>query len=330
MRMRDKVALVTGAGSGIGRATALRLAAEGARVACADSNQDAAAETATRIADAGGDALALVADVTDDGACARMVEAALARFGRLTTLVNSAGVRAERRDPTPPPDEWQRVVDVNLTGTYLASRAALAALASSGSGSITNLASIFGLVGGSPSPAYAASKGGVVNLTRTMALTWAPKVRVNCVCPGVIETPMTAPLLADAGWRESAVRRHPLGRVGQPEEIAAAILYLASDEAAFVTGVALPARKIVAVLECAGNSRNSVSPPLERSHLGNGYVGNAEWLGVPLPRILERAGLKPSAHEVVLEGADRGQPAFAPEEVPFAKSLPLETALHHA
>ena len=91
---------------------------------------------------------------------------------------------------------------------------------------------------------------------------------------------------------------------------------------------ALPARKIVAVLECAGNSRNSVSPPLERSHLGNGYVGNAEWLGVPLHRILERAGLKPSAHEVVLEGADRGQPAFAPEEVPFAKSLPLEKALH--
>jgi len=240
MRMRDKVALVTGAGSGIGRATALRLAAEGARVACADSNQDAAAETAARIVGAGGDALALVADVTDDGACARMVEAALARFGRLTTLVNSAGVRAERRDATPPPDEWQRVVDVNLTGTYLASRAALAPLASSGSGSITNLASIFGLVGGSLSPAYAASKGGVVNLTRTMALTWAPKVRVNCVCPGVIETPMTAPLLADAGWRESAVRRHPLGRVGQPEEIAAAILYLASDEAAFVTGVALP------------------------------------------------------------------------------------------
>src|SRR5256712_4566005 len=91
---------------------------------------------------------------------------------------------------------------------------------------------------------------------------------------------------------------------------------------------ALPARKIVAVLECAGNSRNSVSPPLNPPHLGNGYVGNAEWLGVPLHRILERAGLKPSAHEVVLEGADRGQPAFAPEEVPFAKSLPLEKALH--
>src|SRR3989449_629086 len=352
----------------MGRATAWRLAAEGARVACADSNQDAAAETATRIADAGGDALALVADVTDDGACARMVEAALARFGRLTTLVNSAGVRAERRDPTPPPDEWQRVVDVNLTGTYLASRAALAALASSGSGSITNLASIFGLVGGSLSPAYAASKGGVVNLTRTMALTWAPptvaprgrlspmstdrtrrailagmplallaahpafrarvwaqapstgRLIVQRAVPLAAEMPLSGfgtwitpndlfhilttmanplPAIEPAGWRLAVD-----GQVEQPITLTYEQLN------------ALPARKIVAVLECAGNSRNSVSPPLERSHLGNGYVGNAEWLGVPLPRVPGRAGLKPSAHEVVLEGADPGQPAVAPGEGP--------------
>lgn len=240
MRMRQKVALVTGAGSGIGRATALRLAAEGASVACVDQAPGHALETAKRIEAGGGQALALDADVTDDRACTRMVEETLARFQRLTTLVNSAGVRPVGKDAAPPPQEWQRVLDANLTGTYLTSRAALPALSASGTGAITNLASIYGLVGGSLSPAYAASKGGIVNLTRQMALQWAPTVRVNCVCPGVIETPMTAPLLKDPVWRDTALGKHPLKRFGQPEEIAAAILYLSSDEAAFVTGVALP------------------------------------------------------------------------------------------
>lgn len=239
MRMHDKVALVTGAGSGIGRATALRLAAEGAAVACVDLAADGARETVRMIEAAGGQAVALEADVTDERVCARMVEESLARFRRLTTLVNSAGVRGERPDAAPPPPEWRRVLDANLTGTYLASRAALPALSASGAGAITNLASIFGLVGGSLSPAYAASKGGVVILTRQMALQWAPSVRVNCVCPGVIETPMTAPLLADPAWRDAMVAKHPLKRFGRPEEVAAAILYLSSDEAAFVTGVAL-------------------------------------------------------------------------------------------
>jgi NAD(P)-dependent dehydrogenase (short-subunit alcohol dehydrogenase family) len=239
MRMRDKTALVTGAGSGIGRATALRLAAEGARVACADRSEDAARETARLIEKAGGEAMALHADVTDEGACARLVSDTVGRWRALTTLVNCAGVRPVGRDAAPPPGEWRRVVDVNLTGTYLASRAALPALAESG-GAITNIGSIFGLVGGSLSPAYAASKGAVVNLTRQMALQWAPQVRVNCVCPGVIETAMTAELLRDAAWREAMVKRHPLGRIGRPDDVAAAILYLSSDEAAFVTGVALP------------------------------------------------------------------------------------------
>jgi NAD(P)-dependent dehydrogenase (short-subunit alcohol dehydrogenase family) len=201
---------------------------------------EAAAETVRAIAARGGKAVALTADVADEAACARIVDETVARFGRLTTLVNSAGVRSERPDPTPPPHEWQRVVNVNLTGTYLASNAALPALIASGAGSITNLASIYGLVGGATSPAYAASKGAIVNLTRQMALEWAPKVRVNCVCPGVIETPMTAELRRDPAWAEKALKRYPLGRFGQPDEIAAAILYLASDEAAFVTGVALP------------------------------------------------------------------------------------------
>jgi NAD(P)-dependent dehydrogenase (short-subunit alcohol dehydrogenase family) len=240
MRMKDKVVIVTGAASGIGRATAVRLAVEGARVVCADAKIDGALDTVEQIAKAGGEAVALLADVTDEGSCVRMVEAALGRFGRISTLVNSAGVSAARRDPTPAPDEWERVLGVNLSGTYLASRAALPHLAAGGGGSVTNIASIFGLVGGSLSPAYAASKGGVVNLTRTMALTWAPRVRVNCVCPGVIETPMTAPFLADPSWYQPLKERHPLGRFGRPEDVAAAILYLASDEAEFVTGVALP------------------------------------------------------------------------------------------
>ena len=240
MRMSEKVALVTGAASGIGRATAMRLGAEGARVACADTVAEAAADTAQAIAAHGGKAIALAADVTGEAACVRMVEETVARFGRLTTLVNSAGVRSHRPDPVPPPDEWQRVVNVNLTGTYLVSRAALPALTASGAGSITNLASIYGLVGGATSSAYAASKGAIVNLTRQMALEWAPKVRVNCVCPGVIDTPMTAELRRDPRWAEKALKRYPLGRFGQPEEIASAILYLASDEAGFVTGVALP------------------------------------------------------------------------------------------
>jgi len=233
--MRDKVAVVTGAGSGIGRATVLRLAAEGARVACLDVVPEGAKETASA---AGREAFVIVADVTDAAACQAAVDETRHRCGRLTTLVNSAGVRPVALDRTPAPAEWARVMAVNLTGTYLMSRAAAPAL--DPGGSITNLASIYGVVGGSLSPAYAASKGGVVNLTRQMAVQWAPGVRVNCVCPGVIETPMTRALLDDPAWREAIMTKYPLRRFGQPDEVASAILYLASDEAAFVTGVMLP------------------------------------------------------------------------------------------
>jgi len=236
-RMQGAAALVTGAGSGIGRATALRFAVEGARVACFDRAAGAADATAAAIKGAGGEAFGLDGDVTDEAACARMVAATVERFGGLTTLVNSAGVGPQRE--LTPAEEFRQIVAINLTGTWQVSQAARAALAASGRGSVTNLASIYGLVGSSRSPGYAGSKGGVVNLTRQLAAEWAPAIRVNCVCPGHIDTPLTAGLMADAAWRDQMLARYPLRRFGRVDDVAAAILYLASEEASFVTGAGL-------------------------------------------------------------------------------------------
>ena len=246
-RLKDKAALVTGAGSGIGRAAAVLFASEGASVACADLSHARAQETVAEIERLGGRAVALSGDVSAAEDAAGMVDGAVDALGRLDIVVNSAGVTA--RNALPPgsdaDDVWDRVIEVNLRGTYLVSRCALAHMQRGGGGSIVNLASTMGMVGyppglgGALNP-YPPSKGGVIQLTRNMAVDLARDgIRVNCLCPGFVETDLTKSLTDDPPTRQMLESRHPLGRLGRPEEVANAALYLASDEASYVTGAAL-------------------------------------------------------------------------------------------
>ena len=255
MRLDGKVALITGGGSGIGRATAVLFAAEGAGVVVSDLREASALETVEQVKAGGGQATAVVGDVSDDADARRIVQGAVEAHGRLDVLVNSAGI-ASRNALAPgasPEAVWDRVMDVNLKGTYLVSRHAVVEMERGGGGSIVNLASIIGLVGypagfphglppgsaGGFNP-YPPSKGGVVQLTRNLAVDLAKSnIRVNCICPGFTWTGLTEPLLSDPRSVEFLEERHPMGRLGRPEEIAYAALYLASDEASFVTGASL-------------------------------------------------------------------------------------------
>ena len=246
-RLKDKAALVTGAGSGIGRAAAALFASEGARVACADLSLARAEETAGEIERAGGRAVTLSGDVSVAEDAAGMVDGAVDALGRLDIVVNSAGVTARNALPqgSDADDVWDRVIEVNLKGTYLVSRCAVAHMQRWGGGSIVNLASTMGMVGyppglgGALNP-YPPSKGGVIQLTRNMAVDLARDgIRVNCLCPGFVETDLTKSLTDDPPTLEMLESRHPLGRLGRPDEVANAALYLASDEASYVTGAAL-------------------------------------------------------------------------------------------
>ncbi len=247
MRLEGKVALITGGGSGIGEAAALLFAREGARIVVADYELSRAAEVARQIRTASGDVLAVEGDVSVDEDARKMVQAAVDGFGRLDVLVNSAGVSARNAlGPDAAPEAvWDRVIEVNLKGSYLVSWHAVEQMKRSGGGSIVNLSSIMGLVGyprgmGGGFNPYPASKGGIVQLTKSMAIDLAPEgIRVNCVCPGFTETRLTETLLSDADMKLALENRHPMGRLGQPEEIAYAALYLASDESSFVTGIPL-------------------------------------------------------------------------------------------
>lgn len=231
-RLAGKVAVVTGAASGIGGACARRFADEGARVAGID----------VVVPDEHPCDAFAVADVRDADAVAAAVDGFLARLGRVDVLVNAAGVSSFGTADTIDDAEWNRVLDINLKGTWHVARAVLPGMVKQRGGSIVNLASVEGIEGGQSQAAYNAAKGGVVVLTRSMAVDYGyANVRVNCLCPGMIDTPMTA-ALKDGNLKpvlDWFRDQHLLGRVGKPEEVAAAALFLASDDASFVTGHAL-------------------------------------------------------------------------------------------
>ena len=247
MRLESKVALITGGGSGIGRACAEMFAREGARVAVSDISLERAQATTQFITSHGGDAIAISGDVSVGDDAQNMVSATVEKFGKLDVLVNSAGVSARNAMPkgSSPEEVWDKVMDVNLKGTYMVSWHAVPEMAKSGGGSIINLSSIMGLVGypvgmGGGFNPYNPSKGGVLQFTRNLAIDSASKnVRVNCICPGYVETDLTSALTKDAEALRRLETLHPIGRLGQPEEIAYAALYLASDESGFVTGTPL-------------------------------------------------------------------------------------------
>lgn len=244
-RLWNKKALVTGAGSGIGKSIAILFARHGAHIAVADQNRDSAEETVQTVVAAGGTAVPVIADVSTSTGAEGCVDSAVDALGGLHIVVNSAGVT-----PRYAPEEWDYeqvwdwVMSVNLKGTYLVSRRSISAM--SNGGSIVNLSSIYGLVGrpmfyGTGDDPYPAGKAGVIGLTKDMANSFGKRgIRVNALCPAFVFTPLTESLTEDTQWRNQMELMQPLGRLGTPEEVAYAALFLASDEASFITGVAMP------------------------------------------------------------------------------------------
>ena len=243
MRLKDRVSIVTGGGSGIGRATALRLAGEGASVLVADINGDGAAQTVASIEEAGGRAAAVVADVSDEAAAARMVRRAVELWGRVDVLINNAASFHHRRVEEATRVDWEKVLGVNVMGTSFCSKHAVEVMKTHGGGAIVNVASINGLVAMPAWVTYNASKAAVIEMSRTMAMDLAPfNIRVNCVCPGMTDTPALQRVIDEFGIStEQAIETYVaprclIKRFGKPEEVAAAIAFLASDEASYMTG----------------------------------------------------------------------------------------------
>lgn len=225
MRLKGKVSVITGGASGIGAACAERFAAEGSEVAIIDLNS--------------ADAAVFRADVTNEAAVASAMRAIIERYGRIDVLVNNAGIPGRQPIESLSEEVWTRVLDVSLKGAFLCSKHALPHFPASG-GSIIHISSVAGIVGMRNRPAYASAKAALIALARNMALDYASRnVRVNCVCPGFVRTPLVAAIAADPERWARMEGLHPLGRVGEPSDIAAAVLWLASDEARWVTGASL-------------------------------------------------------------------------------------------
>lgn len=242
-RIAGKRAIITGAGNGMGRAAALRFAHEGARGGLIEINRPAVEAVAAEITATGGEALPLIVDVTDEEQVARAVDLVVERWGGLDVVVSNAGIELVGQDARVHElsrEVWERTISVNLTGMFLACKHGIRALLASGGGSVICTASPTGLYGCAPGyAAYSASKAGVYGLTRVMASDYARRgIRVNAVIPGFTNTPMTKYFMENDEERENLLRTIPLGRPGEPEEVAAVMLFLASDEAAYVTGAA--------------------------------------------------------------------------------------------
>ncbi len=243
-RLTGQVALITGAGSGMGRAVSQMFVQEGAAVVLVDNQAEPLAETVGRIEEAGGQVESAVCDVSDENSVNRAVAAGIRRFGKLTVIYNNAGIMPEQDHSVldTDPEVWDWVQDVNLKGVYLVCKYGIPALLEAGGGSVINVASFVALVGCTvPQDSYTASKGGVIALTRSMAAQFGSRgVRVNAICPGPIETPLLMDwLLTDPDAKSLRLSRIPLGRFGKPEDIGYLAIYLASPESAWMTGAAL-------------------------------------------------------------------------------------------
>ena len=240
--LKDKVALITGGSSGIGRAVALAWAREGAKVVVSDVDRGGGEETVEQVRTAGGEAIFIAADVGKPEECEALVRGAVEKFGRLDIACNNAGIGGPQA-PTAdyPLDGWAQVIGINLSGVFYGMKYQLPAMLKNGGGAIINMASILGAVGFAGAPAYAAAKHGVVGLTQTAALEYSAQgVRINAVGPGFIHTPMISALEDNKAVNDMLVAAHPIGRLGRAEEVAELVLWLSSDKASFVTGAYYP------------------------------------------------------------------------------------------